>query len=61
LREEAGLPDSTNVIFCGKGQVSVSGEDHLTDGQGMVLEGAAKVKADGDTVGLVISLTLKQT
>lgn len=57
----ADLPDATNVIFCGKGQVSVSGEDDLTDGQGMVLKGAAKVKADGDTVSLVISLTVKQT
>lgn len=58
---EADLPDATNVIFCGKGRVAVSGEDDLADGQGIVLEGTAKVKADGDTVGLVISLTLMQS
>jgi len=59
--EKISLPDATNVIFCGKGRVSVQGKEVLTSGQGQVLEGTATVKADGDTVGLAISLTPKPT
>lgn len=58
---ETDLPEAINVIFCGEGRVAVSGEAPLTDRQGMVLERVATVKADHETVGLVISLTLKQT
>ena len=58
---ETDLPEAINVIFCGNGQIAVNGQDTLTDGQGMILERVAKVNADHETVGLVISLTLKQT
>ena len=58
---ETDLPDATNVIFCGKGRVAVSGEDDLTDGQGLVVESGGTVKASHETAGLVISLKTNQS